>query len=40
LFHSQGHDMIDSRRGGIRDAMPEGCLLRRGLLRIHASNLG
>jgi hypothetical protein len=42
-FPADGHpeeDMIDALRGGIRDAMPEGCLVGRGLpRRIHASRL-
>ena len=41
-FPADGHpeeDMMDALRGGIRDAMPEGCLVGRGLPQVHASRL-
>ena len=41
-FPADGHpeeDMMDALRGGIRDAMPEGCRVEPGLPRIHASRL-
>jgi phage terminase large subunit-like protein len=41
-FPADGHpeeDLIDALRGGIRDAMPEGSIVRPGLPRIHASRV-
>jgi hypothetical protein len=41
-FPADGHpeeDLIDALRGGIRDAMPEGSIVRPGLPRIHASRM-
>ena len=41
-FPADGHpeeDMMDALRGGIRDALPEGNVVSRGLPRIHASKI-
>jgi hypothetical protein len=41
-FPADGHpeeDMMDALRGGIRDAMPEGGVIKAGMPRIHASRL-
>jgi phage terminase large subunit-like protein len=41
-FPADGHpeeDLMDALRGGIRDAMPEGSVVRAGLPRIHASRI-
>ena len=41
-FPADGHpeeDMMDALRGGIRDALPEGGVIKAGLPRVHASRL-
>ena len=41
-FPADGHpeeDMMDALRGGIRDALPEGGVVKPGLPRVHASRL-
>lgn len=41
-FPADGHpeeDMIDALRGGIRDALPEGGVIKAGLPRVHASRM-
>src|SRR5262249_55814507 len=41
-YPADGHpeeDMMDALRGGIRDAMPEGGIITRGLPRVHAAKL-
>ena len=41
-FPADGHpeeDMMDALRGGIRDALPEGGIIKAGMPRIHASRL-
>jgi phage terminase large subunit-like protein len=41
-FPADGHpeeDLLDALRGGIRDALPEGAVIKPGLPRVHASRL-
>jgi hypothetical protein len=41
-FPADGHpeeDMMDALRGGIRDALPDGGIITRGLPRVHASRV-
>ena len=41
-FPADGHpeeDMIDALRGGIRDALPDGGVIKPGMPRVHASRI-